>query len=65
MGLAVKYKAILQNVYNGNTFTMKLRAVVIPKLAFALKNEDYTIQDLDFEAQADSTGAVLDASFTS
>jgi hypothetical protein len=36
--------------------------VVVPKIALALKNEDHTIQDLDFEAQDDGSGNIIDIS---
>jgi hypothetical protein len=62
MGLATKYKLYLQTIYSAKPMTAILYAVVVPKISLALKNEDHTIQDLDFEAQDDGSGNVIDAS---
>lgn len=41
------------------SFGFKLNAVVVPKLSFPMKNQDWMIQDVDFEALADSSGNLI------
>lgn len=62
MGVATKYKLILQSVYQSKNLSCILYAVTVPKIALAFKNEDHTIEDLDFEAQDDGAGNILDMS---
>lgn len=59
MGNSTVYQMTLFNEFRGKSFGVKLYAVTIPKLAIAFKNEDYSEQDLDFEAFADATENVL------
>lgn len=60
MGSSTVYQATLFNTFRSKNVGVKLYAITIPKLAFAFKSEDYTEQDLDFEAFADTSGKVLD-----
>lgn len=60
MGSSTVYQATLFNTFRGKNVGVKLYAITIPKLAFAFKSEDYTEQDLDFEAFANTGGQVLD-----
>ncbi len=60
MGSSTTYQATLFNTFRSKNVGVKLYAITIPKLAFAFKSEDYTEQDLDFEAFADTSGKVLD-----
>lgn len=59
MGAQTTYTMELHNSYNGVAFGYKLWAVVFPKLSFPLKNEDFTVPELDFEAYADSANRVI------
>lgn len=58
MGAQTTYTLNLFNTYNNVAFGYKLWAVVFPKLSFPMKNEDFTVPELDFEAYADSSNRV-------
>lgn len=60
MGSGTTYQVALFNSFRGKNMGLKLYAATIPKLSFAMKNEDYTEQDLDFECFADGSGKVMD-----
>lgn len=60
MGSSVVFTLALFQTFRSKNFGLRLPAVTIPKLAFALKQDDYTDEDLDFEAFADTTGKVMD-----
>lgn len=60
MGAGSAYQLTLFNSFRGKSVGVKLYAATIPKLSFAFKSEDYTEQDIDFEAFADASGKVLD-----
>lgn len=61
MGSAPTFTLTIFNSYGGNHMGFKLFAVKAPKLSLAMKNTDYTMQDLDFVAFANTTGQVLEA----
>lgn len=59
MGTGNTFGVFLQeNGQDGETFGVELFSVVVPNLNLAMKNEDFTTQDLTFEAQATASGAV-------
>lgn len=58
MGNTPKFKMILSQVYDSKTFTMVLYSCVAEKLSLPLKQDDYTISDFTFQAQANSAGVV-------
>lgn len=60
MGAAPTFTLTVFNSYSGKFVGLKLFAVKAPKLSLAMKNTDYTMQDLDFTAFAGSTGKVLE-----
>lgn len=60
MGNNTVFQLTLYNSFRAKSFGIKLYAVVVPKLSFAFKNEDYMDIDLDFEAFADAAGNVID-----
>ena len=64
MGAATTFTCLLLNQYSVGGVVKyqgwKLKAVVLPKLSFALKNADYQSQDLDFTCYADVNGGVLE-----
>lgn len=60
MGAANTFSASFFNTYNGLGSGVKIWACVIPGLDFAMKNSDFTMLDLTFDAAADSLGRVID-----
>lgn len=60
MGAANTFTASLFNNYGGLNSGLKLWAVTLGGIDFALKNTDFTMQDMAFEGQADSLGRVVD-----
>lgn len=60
MGSGPTFTLTLFNTYNSKNVGIKLFAVKAPKLAMAMKNTDFTMEDLDFAAFASSTGKVLE-----
>lgn len=62
MGLSTTYVLELANDTATNSakpLTVKLFAVVIPKLSLPFKNTDFTMIDIDFEALDDGSGNVM------
>lgn len=59
MGSGTTYILEVYNTYKGKNVGVKLHAVTLGKYALAMKNEDFTDQDVDFMAFADSTGNVI------
>jgi len=60
MGISTTYVLDLFNDTGANSakpYGVRLSAVVIPKLALAFKNADFTMHDIDFEALDDGTGS--------
>lgn len=60
MGAANTFTAALFNNYGGQSSGIKLWSVIIPGLDFALKNNDFTMLSMSFEAMADSLNRVMD-----
>lgn len=60
MGTGNTFTLTLFNSFRSMNSGVKLFAVQVPKLTFALKNEDYTMNDLDFDAFANGAGKVLE-----
>ncbi len=58
MGAGSTFSLVVYNQYGSNYSGWKFPAIVAPKLSFAIKNADFTDQNVDFEAYADSTGKV-------
>lgn len=59
MGAGNTFQLILGNFYNTRFKGIKFYAAICPKLSFDMKNEDFTLYDLDFEAFADASGNVV------
>jgi len=59
MGSATLYQLQLFNTYKGIQFGCKLYAVMFPKFDLASKNDDYTLQDIEFVGCADSSNNVI------
>lgn len=60
MGAANTFTAVLFNQYGGQQSGIKLWAVVMPGIDFALKNTDFTMLTVPFEAYADSQNRIMD-----
>lgn len=59
MGYAPSFKLDLFMPYQGKKLIVTLPKVISTKLAFAAKNDDFTVPDMDFEAFADDSGNVI------
>jgi hypothetical protein len=60
MGFAPTIQVLLESSYNGNQFNVLLYNAIASKLAFATKQEDFIIPEMDFEAFANAAGQVID-----
>lgn len=58
MGSTPKFRMILSQIYNGKTFTLVLYSCTAEKLSLPLKQDDYLIADMSFQAQANSANQV-------
>lgn len=58
MGDTPKFRMILSQTYNGKTFTLVLYSCTAEKLSLPLKQDDYLIADLTFQAQANDANQV-------
>lgn len=58
MGYAPQFLCVLNSQYAGGNLHLRLPACISSKLALALKNDDFTIPEFDFDAFADATGNV-------
>lgn len=58
MGAAPRFKMNLATTYSGLIFNLQLNACVASKLSLPQKNQDYLIQDLQFQAHADASGMI-------
>lgn len=58
MGTTPKFRLVLSQIYNGQTFTLVLYSCVAEKLSLPLKQDDYLIADFSFQAQANAAGII-------
>lgn len=58
MGSSPVFSMLLANTYKGNVLNFQLNACISTKMTFPLKNIDYTINDLEFQAYADAAGNI-------
>jgi hypothetical protein len=58
MGTTPKFRLVLSQLYNGQTFTLVLYSCVAEKLSLPLKQDDYLIADFSFQAQANAAGVL-------
>lgn len=63
-GEAPTFRGVFTNKFQGQTMTLILNACVSESLAFAFKNEDFSMPDFSFGCQADSAGVVGELSMT-
>ena len=59
MGSGTTYILEVYNTYKGKNVGVKLHAVTLGKFTMAMKNEDFTDEDVDFMAFQDSSGNVI------
>lgn len=57
-GITPTFQMNLAETYNSKVMNFQLNACVANKLSFPLKNSDFTINDIEFEAFADAAGNV-------
>lgn len=60
MGAGTSYVMRLFNTFRSKALGYTLYAVTIDSLSLPLKNEDYTINDLEYDAYADTLNRVID-----
>jgi hypothetical protein len=65
MGNTPRFQMICTQVFDGKQFTLVLYSCVADKLSMPLKQDDYTIADFAYSAQADATNTVGFISTTS
>lgn len=58
MGDTPKFRLVLSQTYNAKTFTLVLYSCTAEKLSLPLKQDDYLIADLTFQAQANDANQV-------
>ena len=58
MGQSPFFSVMLNETYQGRNFALKLNNCTSSKLSLPFKNEDFTVQDFDFEAMADNAGII-------
>lgn len=58
-GTRTAFRLDVFNTYNGKSFGYRLWSVSIPKLSLAAKNNDYTMQDIDFSCFTDNLGRTV------
>lgn len=58
MGYSPQFMIVLAAPYQAKNFHLRLPACQSSKLSLALKNDDFTIPEMDFDAYADANGIV-------
>jgi len=64
MGAAPQFQMNLSNTYQGKLWSLQLNACISSKLSLPFKNEDWTINEIDIEAFADSANILGTLSVT-
>lgn len=65
MGVTPKFQIVASQTYNSQTFTMCLYSVVADKLSLPLKQDDYLVSEISYQAQANSANQIGFISTTS
>lgn len=60
MGTSPVFEVLLAETYKSNVLNFKLYNAIATKLSFPFKNTDYSIQDLEFSAYANTAGKVFE-----
>ena len=58
MGSGPTFQMNLAETYNSKVFNLQLNACVAGKLSLPFKNQDWVVNELDFEALADAAGNI-------
>ena len=58
MGAAPTFTVVLGTTYKGNTMNFHLNQAISEKLSVPVKNTDYTIMEMDFQAYVDSANSL-------
>jgi hypothetical protein len=58
MGQTPVFRAVFVEQYGGKQLTLQLNACVASKLTLPTKQDDWSISELDFQAQADAAGNI-------
>jgi hypothetical protein len=58
MGNTPKFQAVLAEIYEGKFVTLVLYSCVSSKLTLPLKQDNYTIPEIDFSAQDNGSGSI-------
>ena len=64
MGAAPQFQMNLMNTYQGKVLSLQLNACISTKLSLPFKNEDWTINEIDFEAFTDASNVLGTISVT-
>lgn len=65
MGTTPKFQLVMSQVYNGKQFLMMLYSCTADKLSLPLKQDDYTMSEISYSAQADASNNIGFISTTS
>lgn len=65
MGTTPKFQLVASQVYNGKQFTLCLYSAVSEKLSLPFKQDDYTVSELSYQAQANDANQIGFISTTS
>ena len=65
MGVTPKFQLLASQTYNNKTFTLCLYSVVADKLSMPLKQDDYLISEVSYQASANATNQIGFISTTS
>lgn len=65
MGTTPKFQLVASQTYNNKVFTMMLYAITTEKLSLPLKQDDYLVSEISFQAFADDTNRIGYISTTS
>lgn len=65
MGATPKFQLVMSQTFNGKQFTMLLYSVVADKLSLPLKQDDYTMSEISYSAQANDANQIGFISTTS
>ena len=58
MGATPKFQVVLSQTYQGKTITVVLYSCVSEKLSMPFKQDDYLVNEMDFQAQANDAGRI-------
>lgn len=65
MGATPKFQLVMSQVYNGKQFMLMLYSCTADKLSLPLKQDDYTMSEISYQAQANDVNEIGFMSTTS